>query len=111
MISELKHWLLDEDHIPYEVTFEQWASGISYEVRIVKQETVNVGTNSECWVSTIFIGLGECFTGRPYFETMIFDGPLDMYQERCQTYEQALEHHATAITLAKAGRRIKDEND
>lgn len=103
MTAFIKHWLLDEDRVPYEVDFETWARGCSDPKCIVKQESANEGTDSECWVSTRFFGIGECFTGMPFFETMIFDGPLDLYQERCKTYEQALEQHATALACLKAG--------
>jgi hypothetical protein len=42
-------------------------------------------------------------TGRPFFETMIFGGPLDQYQARVPTWEQALEQHEEAKLQAVAG--------
>lgn len=62
-------------------------------------------------VSTVFIGIDDLITERPYFETMIFGGPLDMYQERCSTWDEAVVQHAEAVRLHKESldqRRIKD---
>jgi len=53
-------------------------------------------------VSTVFLGLDHrWFDGGPplLFETMIFGGHHDGYQERCSTWEQAEEQHATALRL------------
>jgi hypothetical protein len=35
-----------------------------------------------------------------WFETMIFGGPHDSYQERSSTFEEAETTHAAAVTLA-----------
>lgn len=53
-------------------------------------------------VSTVFLGLDHSFgSGDPLlFETMIFGGPRDGYQERCSTWEQAEAEHAKAVGLA-----------
>ena len=36
-----------------------------------------------------------------YYETMIFGGKYDQYQERCETLEGAMVMHQTALTLVK----------
>lgn len=53
-------------------------------------------------VSTVFLGLDHSFGDGPplIFETMIFGGEHDEYQERCSTYEQAEQMHAKAVKLA-----------
>ena len=54
-------------------------------------------------VSTVFLGLDHSFGGgKPLlFETMIFGGKHDEYQERCSTWEEAEEMHKRAVKLAK----------
>jgi hypothetical protein len=55
-------------------------------------------------VSTVFLGLDHNFTGDAIpilFETMIFGGPHDQYQERYTTREEAIEGHREAVELAK----------
>jgi hypothetical protein len=53
-------------------------------------------------VSTVFLGLDHSFGDGPplLFETMIFEGPHDQYQDRCSTWEQAETMHAAALALA-----------
>lgn len=55
-----------------------------------------------CRVSTIFMGLDHSFGGNGLpivFETMIFGGVNDQYQERYSTYKEAEEGHRQAIYL------------
>jgi hypothetical protein len=94
------HFILNDEHEPVGVDMMTWAQGQPDRLRIVKQETVD--TDPKVFVSTIFIGLGDVFTGRPFFETMIFGGPLDQYQARVGTWEQALEQHEEAKLQAMA---------
>jgi hypothetical protein len=56
------------------------------------------------WVSTVFLGLNHSFDdGKPlWFETMIFNGPLDGYQTRAETYKEALLQHEEALRKARA---------
>lgn len=55
-------------------------------------------------VSTVFLGLDHRYGEGPplLFETMIFDGKGDSYQERCSTWEQAEEQHRKAVAVAAA---------
>jgi hypothetical protein len=55
-------------------------------------------------VSTVFLGLDHQFGGGPplLFETMIFGGPQNDYQERCSTWGEALVQHAKAVAVAKS---------
>ena len=54
-------------------------------------------------VSTVFLGLDHRFgDGTPIlFETMIFGGEHDEYQERYETWDEALEGHKRAIEMVK----------
>jgi hypothetical protein len=55
-------------------------------------------------VSTVFLGLNHNFgNGVPLlWETMIFGGPEDQYQERYATREEALAGHIKAVALASS---------
>lgn len=55
-------------------------------------------------VSTVFLGIDHNFTrnGPPIlFETMIFGGKLNQYQERYCTWKEAEKGHEVAVKLAK----------
>jgi hypothetical protein len=56
-------------------------------------------------VSTVFLGLNHRFgPGSPLlFETMIFGGPHDQYQERCTFWDDAVKQHAEAVAMARGG--------
>lgn len=53
-------------------------------------------------VSTVFLGLNHSFGGDipVLYETMIFGGPNDQYQNRYATREAALEGHKHAVSIA-----------
>lgn len=55
-------------------------------------------------VSTVFLGLDHSFGGGTpiLWETMIFGGEHDGYQERYSSRADALRGHASAVTLVKA---------
>lgn len=55
-------------------------------------------------VSTVFLGTDHSFFGGPpmLFETMIFGGEHDEYQERYSTWEEAEAGHQRAIELVFA---------
>ena len=52
-------------------------------------------------VSTVFLGLDHNYEDGPpiLFETMIFGGEHDEYQDRCATWNEALEMHDRAVAL------------
>ena len=52
-------------------------------------------------VSTVFLGLNHNYgEGAPIlFETMIFGGEHDEYQERYSTWDEAVEGHKKAVTM------------
>lgn len=98
METHLRYWTLKEDNEPEEIFGTlAWASNPRGSAGIACTEEGDV------MISTVFIGLGDFFTGLPFFETMIFGGPLDMYQKRCGTYAQALEQHKMAVEASQVG--------
>lgn len=52
-------------------------------------------------VSTVFLGLNHNFgNGSPIlWETMIFGGPHDQYQDRYSSREEAIDGHANAVNM------------
>ncbi len=57
-------------------------------------------------VSTVFLGIDHSFNGGApvLFETMIFGGEHDQYQERYCTLEEAMIGHERAVSLMKGER-------
>lgn len=64
--------------------------------RIVKRDEIG-----DILVSTVFLGLDHAWDSDipVLWETMIFGGEHDQYQERYTSYEDALEGHKKALTL------------
>lgn len=95
-------YILDEARKPVPVTFDEWLEKFDENMRVVKQERIG-GTK----VSTIFLGLDHQFGGgRPLlFETMIFGGDHDGFQERCSTWDQAEEMHERAAFRVRSTAR------
>lgn len=60
-------------------------------------------------ISTVFLGIDHSFEGgKPIlFETMIFGGKHDQYQERYATWEEAEVGHSQAVELASQGKEGK----
>lgn len=59
-------------------------------------------------VSTVFLGIDHNFTriGAPLlFETMVFGGPHDGFQERYRTWDEAQAGHKAAVELASQDSR------
>lgn len=56
----------------------------------------------EVKVSTVFLGIDHAFGDGPplLFETMIFGGQHNQYQERCSTWEEAEAMHKAACEQA-----------
>ena len=93
------YYILD-GHTPVAADLMTWAKWLE-----TKREEKHVGLTEKdgVKVSTVFLGLNhEWNEGMPplLFETMIFGGEHDEYQERCSTWKQAEEMHTTACKLA-----------
>jgi hypothetical protein len=78
-----------------------WAEWFQHADRTVVQEYIGPYR-----ISTVFMGLDHNFwdTGPPIlFETMIFsDGATLDYQDRCSTWDEALEMHQRGLIWAVA---------
>lgn len=80
------------------MTWARWLES-DRKARIVAQ----TGDRKVVQVSTVFLGLDHRFGDQgppPLFETMIFGGEHDEYQERCSTWEEAEAMHTEACKLA-----------
>ena len=76
-----------------------WGKWMQTGDRIVKKDKVG-----EARVSTVFLGLDHRFGKGPplLYETMIFGGPMDGYQEQYATVEEAREGHDEALRKARS---------
>jgi hypothetical protein len=93
-------YILSADNQPVAVSVteaEQWMED-NPERKAVKQDYVD-----DIFVSTVFLGLDRSWSnkGLILWETMIFGGINDQYQERYNSHEDALEGHQRAIDLIK----------
>jgi hypothetical protein len=96
-----KFYILD-GKTPKACTLEQWAKWFDGNNRKVASTMIG-----NVRVSTVFLGLDHNFSphGDPLlFETMIFGGEHDQYQDRCTTWEQAEAQHVEAVLVAQGGR-------
>lgn len=68
-----------------------------------KHMTVDRTEIGEVTVSTVFLGLNHSLLGGPplLFETMIFGGDHDQYQDRYTTWDEAVEGHKKACELVR----------
>lgn len=107
-------YILDEAGNPQpEPDLLKWGKWLETGNRRVKQDTLPNGVK----VSTVFLGLDHSFrfgddrfTDLPpvLWETMIFGGPHDQYQDRYTSKEAALEGHEYALKLAKGEVSLAD---
>lgn len=96
-------YLLDENKKPYQVSLEE--SCKLYEdadMKVTQQDKIG-----EILVSTVFLGMDHGLlrsdTKMPVlWETMIFGGEHDQYQERYTSHEDALAGHNKALELVKS---------
>ena len=91
-------YILDVDgKTPIPCDLMTWARSCENK-RPLKRETVAEGVD----VSTVFLGIDHSFGSGPplLWETMIFGGEHDGYQDRYSTYDEAMAGHAKAIALA-----------
>ena len=75
-----------------------WAMWYDSPERIVARDELA----GDVSISTVFLGLDHQWGDGPplLFETMIFGGPHDGYQERCSTWDEAEAQHKVAVTRA-----------
>jgi hypothetical protein len=94
-----RHYILDERNTPVAVDLMAWASLLDG-----NRNRVALDERGDALVSTVFLGLDHSFTpgdGPPVlWETMIFGGKHDQYQERYTSHADAVEGHARAVAMA-----------
>lgn len=89
----------------------QWAEEIARRTMMQRDYDVDPWRVDETFigqarVSTVFIGLDHRMGGDgppALFETMIFGGRLDEFQNRCCTWDEAERMHAEAVRLVRGG--------
>lgn len=95
----MKYYILDGNKEVQECSSEEaWKSRKSINHRIVGRTQIG-----DVRVSTVFLTFDHSFDDGPpvLFETMIFGGDHDEYQERYHTYKEACEGHLKAIDMVR----------
>lgn len=90
-------YVLNRDGVPVpEPDLERWGSWFGRSAKIRRVARTKVGRSV---VSTVFLAVDHGWLGTPIlWETMIFGGPLNNYQDRCSgSREQAEAMHAKAV--------------
>jgi len=93
-------YYLLEGHTPVPCKRETWARILDDSSRVVAQ-TPQKGARP--WVSTVFLGLDHSrgdIDDPLLFETMIFGGEHDGWENRCSTWDEAERMHAKACKIA-----------
>lgn len=102
------YYILDENDKPVASTIKKYCEWIEEHPtkKALKQETID-----ESYISTVFLGLNHAWNSDVpvLWETMIFEGPFDQYQERYTSVEDALKGHEYAVSLAKDLGASRDE--
>jgi hypothetical protein len=94
-------YTLDENNKPIAsssiIEASEWMEN-NPEKKAVKQEKIG-----DVFISTVFLGLNHAWNSDipVLWETMIFGGEHDQYQDRYTSYEDALEGHKKALDLIK----------
>lgn len=99
-----KFYRLDDQNNVVEGTLRD----INFGRRIVGKDNIKVA-GVVCEVSTVFMPIdhGFGYDGPPIvFETMIFGGVFDGYQDRYSTWAEAERGHARAIAMLEDKRKI-----
>lgn len=102
----LGRYILDgHEPVPCE-DITTWANWLETAHRHVAEDTTPGGAR----VSTVFIGIDHNWEGGTplLFETMIFGGPEDTFQDRYSSWDEAVSGHAKALALALSTERAAD---
>lgn len=102
----MNYYILDAENRVVPVDSLQWAEFFATGNRTVGMTQIT----SEITVSTVFLGINRFMSGPPLvFETMVFGGPLDEYQWRYSSWDDAETGHKTAVRKAREaiGQKVK----
>lgn len=105
-MSENKYYILNPDHSVKVVPLMEWAEWFESTIKErwdTPRRVAQTNINDEVNVSTVFLGLDYRFWEGPplIFETMIFGGQYDQYQDRYSTWDEAVAGHKKAVSKAK----------
>lgn len=97
----MKNYILEGKIIKEVDDLTEWSKWFQTADRHVNKTDVT----DEIKVSTVFLGIDHSFGGGVpiLFETMIFGGEHNDYQERYATYEEAEDGHAIAVDMCRSG--------
>lgn len=105
-MKEPLYWILDAERRPVPAAdVLEWGHFFESGERIVKQTELG-----DVRVSTVFLGVDHrWFGGGPplLFETMIFGGPLDQWQWRYASWDDAETGHRVAVRRATEAARAQ----
>ena len=103
------HFILDDDNEPVPVSIQEYAIWATREnrLRLVGRTDFHDENGEEVSsVSTVFLGLDHRFSGDGdtpvLWETMIFGGDNDEYQQRYTSHDDAVVGHQKAVAIVKA---------
>jgi len=100
------YYILDPERRVVPANLMTWARWFENANRRVDWTQVT----SEVTVSTVFLGIDHRWSGKGppiLFETMIFGGPLDQYQWRYSSWDDAEAGHKAAVRKARAALKQK----
>lgn len=95
-----EYYKLTSDHKTVPCDMMEWAASFKdHEHWIVGKDTID-----GVLISTVFLGMDHNWGGGYplLFETMIFGGERDQYQERCSTWDEAVKMHEAAVRLVRS---------
>lgn len=104
-MSTFKFYQLDANHQPILCDHDTWAGCDPQDRRVGRYDQDGINIKEPILVSTVFLGFARRFLdddGPPIlFETMIFGGKHDHYQERYTTWDDAVAGHKRAVRRVK----------
>ena len=98
-VEEIKVW--NDGVMDHEALLEFGRAMQKTDNRVARTD-VRDKQGNECYVSTVFLGLDHQFQpeGPPLiFETMVFGGTHDQWQERYSTWKEAEDGHARIVGM------------
>jgi len=101
----MSYYILDENKNTRKVSDEEF---LEWNSRNTEARRIALDELGGMTISTVFLGLDYSWDGSGVvFETMVFakGSPLDQYQERYTTHEEALAGHAKAVSMVREERK------
>lgn len=100
-VLDAKHNVLPE---PDMQAWVEWYENADRTVKFHRVFDMKGGKLTEFEISTVFLGIDSGIGGSlAVFETMVFGGKLDGYQQRCSTWKKAEKQHEEVRVLVRNG--------